>query len=405
MKILIVDDNFERATALKSRLVSRVVRSAIDVEICSHALSARTTLATTAFDLLILDVMLPFRPGDEPSDSTSITLLTELSETSNMSKPRQVIGLTAYEAAERTVASDFAERAWTLVREDSHNDDWMDVVVSAAQYMVDQEAQQEGAGFSEDVAIVTALQLELDAVRRLPWQWSPDQALDDSQFVTRGSFLSNGRRCSVVAGVASRMGMVPAAVLAAKFIETFRPKLLVMTGICAGVRDKVALGDVICADTSWDYQSGKHVSTSGAIRHFLVEPNFIQTDSFVSSRFDQLSRDHVFAARVAHGWSASRQNPPNMHRGPIASGSAVLADPEVTDGIRLQQRKLLGVEMELYGVFYAAGQAKRPKPKVLGLKGVCDYADDQKGDSMQAFAAYASAECMREFCERFVSEL
>jgi nucleoside phosphorylase len=83
----------------------------------------------------------------------------------------------------------------------------------------------------------------------------------------------------------------------------------------------------------------------------------------------------------------------------------VLADPEVTDGIRLQQRKLLGVEMELYGVFYAAGQAKRPKPKVLGLKGVCDYADDQKGDSMQAFAAYASAECMREFCERFVSEL
>lgn len=181
--------------------------------------------------------------------------------------------------------------------------------------------------------------------------------------------------------------------------------MIAMPGICAGVRDRTNLGDIICADTSWDYQSGKHVTKEHARSGFQMDPHFIPVDAFVTARIDQLLRDEEFALDVWRRWEPRRLAPPVLHRGPVASGSAVLADPAVTDRIKTQQRKLLAIEMELYGVFLAAEQAARPKPVALGLKSVCDFADDEKNDSAQSYAAYTSASFLREFCERYFSDL
>src|SRR5215216_2219875 len=42
-----------------------------------------------------------------------------------------------------------------------------------------------------------------------------------------------------------QMGMVHAAILTTKSLMLWSPKLVIMTGICAGVKGKVALGDLI----------------------------------------------------------------------------------------------------------------------------------------------------------------
>jgi nucleoside phosphorylase len=405
MKILIVDDNRQRASSLTEHLVDPVGCVRVDINVAQDAVSARELLRRNAYDLMVLDIMLPFRLDDDPDEQTALSLLTELSETSNLVKPKHIIGLTAYEVAEKSAASEFANRSWVLVRENPLNDDWKQTIGNAVQYIRDNDAHGEPRANLVDVVVITALQLEMEAVRKLPWEWSPDEALDDSQFFSRGSFESRGRACSVVAAVATRMGMVSAAVLASKLIERFRPKLVVMPGICAGVRGKAQLGDVICSYMAWDYQSGKHVSTKNALNGFLMDPHFIQVDAFVSSRCDQLARDESHSLSVWRGWNPKHSAPPSLLRGPVASGSAVLADGAVTESIRLQQRKLLGVEMEVYGVFFAAEQAPRPKPLVMGLKAVCDYADDEKNDEAQPYAAYTSAMYLKEFCERFVAEL
>lgn len=404
MKILIVDDNRERASALVEHLTADgCVRG--DIDVAQDGSSARESLQAHSYDLMVLDVMLPFRFDDEPSELTSLTLLTEISETTNLSKPKHIIGLTAYEQAEQAVATEFLNRSWVLVRQNPMNDDWKQTIANAVNYIRYNDASNSQPDHLVDVAIVTALQIEMDAVRKLPWDWTPDEALDDSQFFSRGSFQSKGGQFSAVSAVATRMGMVSAAVLTSKLIQRFRPRLVIMPGICAGLRDKVKLGDVICSDTSWDYQSGKHVSTKNALNGFLMDPHFIPADAFVSSRIDQLARDEQHSIRVWNGWNPRREAPPSLVRGPVASGSAVLADRNVTDSIRLQQRKLLGVEMELYGVFLAAEQAQRPKPMAVGLKAVCDFADDEKNDEAQPYAAYTSAAYLKEFCERYVADL
>lgn len=404
MKILIVDDDTARAGQLAEFLIQGGFCERGEIDNATDGLSARDALGSRIYDLLILDVVLPFREGDDETERTAVDLLREISDTSNLNKPAHIIGLTAYEAAERQVAPVFFSRSWVLVRQSQMNDDWLRTISNAVAYIRAHSIAEIQEPLA-DVVIVTAIQLEMDAVRRLPWDWKPDAVLDDCQFICSGTFNSQGRNCSVVAAVASRMGMVPASVLTSKLIKKFRPRMVAMPGICAGVRDRARLGDVICAEMSWDYQSGKHVVTEKALGGFQMDPHFVQIDGFASARIDQLAQDDNFSVSVWNGWNPRMDAPPVLRRGPVASGSAVLADPDVTERIKLQQRKLLAVEMELYGVYLAAEQAPRPKPIVLGMKSVCDFADDEKSDGSQPYAAYTSATYLREFCERYVADL
>lgn len=89
----------------------------------------------------------------------------------------------------------------------------------------------------------------------------------------------------------------------------------------------------------------------------------------------------------------------------LASGSAVLADSEALEDIKRQKRELIGIEMEVYGLYAAARAASSPRPSAFALKSVCDFADPDKKDAMQKFAAYTSASVMTELFERYGVDL
>lgn len=69
----------------------------------------------------------------------------------------------------------------------------------------------------------------------------------------------------MVCVAASDKGLSSAAIAATKGIQAFRPRYVVMVGICAGVKGRVNIGDIVVADPSWDWGSGKtKVGTDGA---------------------------------------------------------------------------------------------------------------------------------------------
>jgi nucleoside phosphorylase len=65
-------------------------------------------------------------------------------------------------------------------------------------------------------------------------------------------------------------------------------------------------------------------------------------------------------------------------------------------------RDLLGIDMETYAVYHAAFQSRRPKPTAVSLKAVCDFADPDKNDGFQPYAAFVSAQVIRNFVEAFL---
>jgi CheY-like chemotaxis protein len=326
MKILIVDDEPRRYDRLVDALAEAgISRSCIDI--VPSTFDARSRMEGTQYDLLLLDILIPFRVEEESDTQHSFDLLTEIQGGETLKRPRYILGITAEMEISKDVRAHFADWTWTVLEYSSSNDEWINRTVNCATF-IKKDASRERAS-SIDIAILCSLaKPELEEVLRLPWHWTSARPIDDSIFIRDGYVECEGRRLTVCATSAPRMGMVSSALTAASLVSLLKPGLIVMCGICAGVRGKVHMGDVLFADPAWDFQSGKRVS-DGKNTQFAMRPHQIPAPHMIRRHMEQIRDDRASLARLGADFDGE---PPGLTRvmlGPVASGSAVLADGEV----------------------------------------------------------------------------
>lgn len=405
MKILIVDDNpkrYERLIAALSEI--EIGRDRIDL--VTNTNHAREKIDLFHYDLMVLDILIPLWPESEESAQHSADLLFEIREGELKNSPDHILGITADRDVALEALVHFEKYTWTVLNYASDHDEWVERAVNCVKYISGRAAPDAKVLDTRvDLAIVCALpEPEQSEILALPWNWSAPRPINDMIFVHDGHLEASGRRLSVCVTTAPRMGMVSAALRTAAVVAELRPKLLAMTGICAGVRGKVGLGDVLFADPAWDFQSGKRVRDKENTQ-FSIRPHHLPASAHVRSHIEQIRDDRGALATIAANFQGDPGRIPKIQLGPVASGSAVLADGEVIKEIRTQHNQLIGVEMEIYGLYAAAQIASRPRPECFALKGVCDFADPDKEDEHQRFAAYASAQVLRLLMERYGDRL
>lgn len=402
MKILITDDQTRRYVRLITALETiGVQRNVVTIVSCSN--DARERLRNDQYDLLILDIFLPLWPEGEPDGQHSLDLLLELHEGDELHKPKHILGITGDKNVTANASATFESQTWTVVEYSDSNDEWVHRAINCVRYILDEQRSidTQRPKHSVDLAIICALATpELEEVLKLPWNWSAPKPIDDQTFVHEGYLEVEGRKITVCATSAPRMGMVATALRSANVIALLRPRLLAMCGICAGVKGKVEVGDVLLADPAWDFQSGKRVRDIDNTQ-FAISPHQLYSSTLVRSHIEQIRSDQVALAKIATDFGRDAPRPPRVVIGPVASGSAVLADGEVVNEIKAQHRDLIGIEMEVYGMYSAAYSASQPQPLPFALKAVCDFADPNKGDNHQRYAAYTSANVLRLLMERF----
>lgn len=401
MKILIADDSKTRYGRLLDRLEDLGVKKA-DVNLVGSADEAHTALRDEKFDLLVLDILLPLYCTDSyVSHEHSLQILHDINHDPEIIKPNKVIGITADVNAANAASGRFAESTWSIIPYSQTDDEWIQRIVNCVQY-IQQESVDRPCNCSDiqrvDVALLCALESpEFEELIKLPWNWSPARPIHDYLFVRDGWLESNGRKISVSAAYATRMGMVESAIKSFIIATRLKPKIIAMTGICAGVSAKVKLGDVLFADPAWDFQNGKHVKDKGKYK-FNISPHHLPANYKVRVLFEQLRSDKAFLQSLPIAFAENCRYATDLKLGPVASGSAVLADGRTIESIKEQQRELVGVEMEIYGL-YAAAHTSSPPPKYFALKGVCDFATPDKDDEAQRYAAYASARVLQKLLE------
>ncbi|MEL6564725.1 MAG: hypothetical protein AAFQ59_09805 [Pseudomonadota bacterium] len=405
LSILIVDDHPNRYKPLIDALTEMGIQRS-DIKFLSSTNEASEELEGIRYDLLILDILVPAWPDLEADQVNSADLLLAIQSDDTINKPRYIVGITADLNTVDAATKEFEKNTWTVVPYSVVDDSWVQRIVNCAKYLMKNDERTDKQDFNFDLAIVCALkEPELEEVLKLPWHWGEPKPLDDVTFFQEGSFEVGGSTHKVAALSATRMGMVSAAVLTNKTIERLRPKVIAMTGICAGHKDKAQLGDVIVADPAWDFQSGK-LKLEGKKAKMEFSPHQIPISHFLRGRFEQMTSDRGLVADLLEKFGSDAPNGFKIRVGPIASGAAVMADGKVIDEVReFQNRDLLGLEMEIYGMYAASQQASFPQPKYLALKGVCDFADPDKHDGAQRFAAFASAQILSKFVERFAKDL
>lgn len=217
--------------------------------------------------------------------------------------------------------------------------------------------------------------------------------------VTRSSTLTttSGKELNVVGAVTTSMGLTSAAIATTQLIFRYRPRIVVMVGIAAGTKtgDK-DFGDILVADPSVDYNSGKVVLENG-VREFLPDPYPIGLNARLRSVVQKYRSPNGMLEEIYNRWKANRPKQVlRLHLGPLGAADQVIDDASRILEVQKNWRKLIGVEMETYGVYRACHEAPEPKPRFVSFKSVCDFAA-QKTDSWQDYAAYTAAQFAIEF--------
>ncbi|MBP0633077.1 response regulator [Cupriavidus sp. AcVe19-1a] len=384
MLVLVVDDQYDG----KAKLVAKVVKgmSGMELEHVSSSRDALKFMKSRRVDLLILDLQIPSEFGMDVEMTGGKQLLEYLELKDDVLKPGRVIGLTAHKDSYEQCKEFFGSRGWALLLDPS--EDELETLV-AAQMM---GSAADSPAF--DVAIVTALEhTEMEAILALPYEWKSTRFRDDISSYHVGTItLQDGRKKSVIAASAPRMGMAATAVLATKMCLKFKPAVLAMTGVAAAVKGEAELGDILVADPSWDWGSGKLTLRQGK-PVLLSDPAQMSLEPEVAAKIRTLAVSREYLNEIYANFDGKRPSHNLTVRvGPVASGAVVLEDPATVDLIRSQNRKTIGIEMEAYGVMSAAFYMGPQRPVSLVIKSVCDFADPTKNNEWQPYAAYTSAQ-------------
>lgn len=401
MKILIVDDSLHRYSLFMDKVVELGIPPA-DIDFANCIKDAWDNLLNNDYDLLVLDLLVPFRCVDLADTSRyTMDLLMELQHGNELSKPGHIIGITSNKEEALKSASKFEQYTWSLIEYSPTNLSWMFTLLNYVGYLLRSDNTESMKSQDKiDVVILCALKdPEFESLMQLPWYWEEFMPISDNVFVRKGFFYSNGKKITVAATHAQRMGMVTTAILSSYLINYFSPKVVAMVGICAGVKGKVNIGDVVFADPAWDYQSGKIVREND-ITKFSSAPHHIIPSQMVRTWANVLSSDGNLQSHLKETVQGY-ENKIGLVIGPMATGSAVLADENAIVEIKCQHRELVAIEMETYGLFSAAISSNRPQPLFFSMKSVCDFANSEKNDDYQLFASQASARCTQLFFEKF----
>lgn len=258
------------------------------------------------------------------------------------------------------------------------------------------------ADFDTDIGIICALeQPEFEAVARAlggPHKWKDVGSPRFPHVYRETTLVTNaGKSLRVIGTTSTSMGLTAAAIATTHLTVQYRPRFVAMIGIAAGTRggDK-EFGDVLIADPSVDYNSGKVVDVDG-IREFLPDPYPIGLNPRLRSILKKYRSNATVFDQIRVRYPnrlPPKQN--RVHIGPLGAADQVIDDPSIIVEIQRNWRKLIGVEMETYGVYRACLESPKPEPWVASFKAVCDFAAE-KTDSWQHYAAFVAAEFTVEF--------
>lgn len=251
--------------------------------------------------------------------------------------------------------------------------------------------------YQTDVALITVTTTEFNAVMHFH-DWKAKTFSNDEQIYDVATFKRDDKEYNIVHAKIGEMGMTSASTITMKVIHNFRPRYVIMVGICAGIAKNLnedqMYGDVIVPDVVWNYSAGKFVAPERA------SITFGNIGFLPRSSSETIPEEIIPYLKTA---IESKENPCHAYIGPMACGSTVVASEELLEKqIYSQYAHTAGLDMESYAVVYACNHSDDPKPIPLICKSVCDFANKQKNDKYQRFAAYSSCEFAKFLYEKIL---
>lgn len=405
MKILIADDSSEKIATIIGVLKKLPEHSMLEIDYELDLLGAKKRLMQTFYDLLILDLNMPIELGETPDMTAGVDFIDEIMATECVKKPLDIVVLSAFDASLQSFKNQVEKSGFVALHYDEMATGWHDVLHSKVSHLMDCHLQRKYIPRLPrcDILVVTAVPVETNAVLLWGYKWAELSVEDDPTKYRYTQIDSGGKQISIIHVQLPEMGMTPAATIVSKAVMHFNPQYIIMPGIAAGVEKSVQIGDIMVATEVWDYSSGKYEEvTEDEPKKVKLspDPKHISMPTVVSNKLGFIDyADVLKGIRLAYSGNAPSHEL-NIHFGQMACGPTVVASEEiVNEQVLAHARKALGLDMESYGVYYAAQATTSSGVCAIVAKSVCDFADKNKGDKDQQYAAYTSAQFVKYLIE------
>lgn len=389
IRVLVVDDNPLRVASI-SEILSKSPIHKNNIQYVNSLMEAKGEILKTHYDLMLLDLVLPSRSGEEPQPNAGIDLLHEIVYLDSYKLPENVFIISEYDDALQKLADIESEISFSTIKYEAASDEWESRLQNYLDHLIRAKTEHSN-GYNFDFAIVCALSSpELYEIKQLPFNWEKLDIFGDSTSYFTGVYNEK----KIVCASSYEMGMSAAAILSTKMISLFHPRYLVMTGIAGGAdKEKLQFGDVMVADPCFDYGSGKRVLEDGKS---IFKPDYrqIRLDDSVVKVIQTISSQKERLSQIKDQCPYEKPEAPlQIKTGPFGSGAAVVTDTTIISQVTEHNRKFLGFDMEAYGVMLAGYISSAPKTIPIVMKSVSDFGDG-KDDRYQKYASYTSAKVL-----------
>lgn len=239
-----------------------------------------------------------------------------------------------------------------------------------------------------DILIVTALEKERDAVLlhlESPQEVKMNRRTAHKAYLQHKNFETGYQ---VVVLCFGGMGNTRSATFVTQAIQEWNPRAVILVGIIAGTQpEKQSLGDLVIPKQIIGYELGKKQDTGTKTRYESHRASTLLIDKTNNFQLAQWFHDSKIIPRPdgTTGRIISK-----VHYGVVASGEKVISDSKTIKELRIEWDDLMGVEMEGFGTVFAVFE-NDPNIEMLMVKGICDWADPNKNNMWQDYAASISA--------------
>ena len=391
VRILFIDDNIERIQQISSWLTENNIECETEYSMTKD--DALRKLTKTQYDLVLVDIVLPNNMSTIGlSNFAGMEIINEIVYSNSIIRPLCLLGITSNEESYDNAKTTFDKNFLSLTIWDESNEEWKIKFISKVKYISKLSLNYRSLNSNKVHSVIIAtVDDEYEALEKLPVKWESCSLKNDPLLFSCTNYEDiNGISKKLLRVKLPEMGMSAASHVTTKIISVFDPETIVMVGICGGKKDEVNLGDIIVAEKSWDYGSGKVKCDKKNNIVFSALPNQINIDTNLKSN---IIRNADLVKDIYIKWNESNNDDKKSEFkiGAIATGSAVISNEDFIEKIiEPQYRKVMGIDMETYGVYFAC-QNSGQDIKFVSIKSVSDLADVDKDDSYHSYGSYASA--------------
>ncbi|WP_323879095.1 5'-methylthioadenosine/S-adenosylhomocysteine nucleosidase family protein [Aeromonas caviae] len=377
MTIMLIEDNDSKARNIEKHLINKGVMHKDIIRVCT--MTDFAAKLNENIELFIIDCKLPSLDNSAASQNGQAILESIIKSGGNQAL---LLAISSYPNDFPELRSRF-EAHGCILADYSDEKGWKSTL--------DHLLIQLNKNYKLDFLIFCALQEERN----------PYITLMNGKRALRGDLDCydieiNERKGSVI--LLPQMGLVNAAVIAGLSIERFKPKIICMSGICAGFKGHAKMGQLLISKMAFEYQSGKWISDG-----FLQEPYQASPDNTTLMMLQTLLQSESLISELESGFQGTRPSAsivPDM--GIFTSGSAVISAQEKMDNIKEFHRKVNALDMEVFATMRAA-ELSPYQPKCICAKTVVDLGDEDKGDSIHSYGSYISAKFIIKSLEQLLA--